>query len=157
MNRLSHVSRNRSQGFTLIELMIVIVIIAILAALSLNMYSSYVARSQLYEAFSLSTGVKFEIARRYSENKEPAYYCDPSLLSNLVTSGKYVQKIEITTSDPCSFTITMKQEGVNDKIKSKSVVIAYNPAGGAQSNVSTWVCTSEIASNIIPESCQHTD
>ncbi len=54
------------QGFTLIELMIVVAIIAILAALAISQYQDYVIRSQVAEGVSLADGVKTAVAEFYN-------------------------------------------------------------------------------------------
>jgi type IV pilus assembly protein PilA len=53
---------NNQQGFTLIELMIVVAIIAILAAIAISQYQDYVIRSQVSEGVSLADGMKTAVA-----------------------------------------------------------------------------------------------
>jgi len=60
--------RIRQKGFTLIELMIVIVIISVLAAIAMPQYNKYVARTQVAEAFALLGQVKQALTLYYQEN-----------------------------------------------------------------------------------------
>src|SRR4249920_3030052 len=61
-------SMNSQKGFTLIELMIVVAIIAILAAIAISQYQDYVIRSQVSEGSSLNDGVKTAVAGFYDMN-----------------------------------------------------------------------------------------
>ena len=55
------------RGFTLIELMIVVAIIAILAAIAISQYQDYVAKAQLSEAFSIADGLKTKVSEVYTQ------------------------------------------------------------------------------------------
>src|SRR5690606_18523793 len=63
---LGEIPMKKQSGFTLIELMIVVAIIAILAAIALPAYQDYVARSQVSEANSLASGAKTAVAEEYA-------------------------------------------------------------------------------------------
>ncbi len=82
------------QGFTLIELMIVVAIIGILAAIAIPAYQDYTIRAQVTEGLSLASAVKTSVAEVYAdEGAWPALLADAGIANSPV--GKYVTDIAI--------------------------------------------------------------
>ena len=133
------------KGFTLIELMIVVAIIAILAAIAIPQYNDYTARAQLGEAVTLAGGLKTPISAAYSEDTSGASCAIPP---NSVVSGKYVSGITATgTAASCAVVATMKSTGVQTKVQGATVTQTYTPASGA------WACTSNAPTEVKPKAC----
>ncbi|EPI7233183.1 pilin [Neisseria gonorrhoeae] len=84
------------KGFTLIELMIVIAIVGILAAVALPAYQDYTARAQVSEAILLAEGQKSAVTEYYLNNGEwPEDNDKAGVASASDIKGKYVQKVEV--------------------------------------------------------------
>ncbi len=151
------------QGFTLIELMIVVAIIGILAAVAIPAYGDYTARAQAAEAMTLLDGLKTPMTEGYTTDGS-------WFLSGIssVTTGKYVSGI---TADIARTNLTaqFKTVGVSSKIAGLSVHMTYNPitggwscANGTGANDTTTpsVATSSVIGasplplNLLPKSCQ---
>lgn len=87
---------SRQSGFTLIELMIVVAIIAVLAAVALPAYRDYVTRAQVAEGYSLATGAKTAIAEYYASYAAyPANNVDAGMAPSGSIRGKYVQSVAV--------------------------------------------------------------
>jgi type IV pilus assembly protein PilA len=138
--------RKIQQGFTLIELMIVVAIIGILAAVAIPAYSDYTARAQLSEAMTLAAGLKTPIAEAYSQSAVAGSCAIPP---GAVVAGKYVATVAPANGavDACDILVTMKNTGVAAKALSKKVTFSYVPSTGA------WTCTSDAATEVLPKSC----
>jgi len=123
------------QGFTLIELMIVVAIIGILAAVAIPSYQDYTARAQVTEAVSLAAPFKTCLAEYNQTNG-----VWPTALTSVgsTTSGKYVGSMILTsdaTGTGATITATMKSSGVNSGIKG-STLFLFTTDSGQQ-----WSCS----------------
>lgn len=137
------------QGFTLIELMIVVAIIGILAAIAIPAYQDYTAKAQASEAFALLDGFKTPIALTFGESA----LCTGGSISDAVSTGKYVSTIQASASSAingCQVVATFKASasGVNTKVAAQTVTLGYNGTTGA------WTCASTLSAAIAPTSCQ---
>ena len=115
------------QGFTLIELMIVVAIIGILAAVAIPAYQDYTAKAQASEAQVLLDGLKSAIVANSTE--DPATGC--AIPAGSITSGKSVTSVVAAYAAPvCSLTAKFVATGVNADIAGKTVIMAYNSTTG---------------------------
>ena len=144
--------KKNMQGFTLIELMIVVAIIAILAAIALPAYQDYVARSQVSEAMTLSSGAKTAVAEYYADR---GAWPTTNAMAGLATSaasinGKYVASVGVGTAG--AITATMKGAGsASQKVAGGTFVMVPTDAGGSV----TWSCnTGTINDKYLPSSCR---
>ncbi|HFA8078884.1 TPA: pilin, partial [Neisseria gonorrhoeae] len=102
------------KGFTLIELMIVIAIVGILAAVALPAYQDYTARAQVSEAILLAEGQKSAVTEYYlNHGKWPEDNDKAGVASSAEIKGKYVQSVTVENG---VVTAQMKSDGVNKEI-----------------------------------------
>ncbi|HEZ1156664.1 TPA: pilin [Neisseria meningitidis] len=122
------------KGFTLIELMIVIAIVGILAAVALPAYQDYTARAQVSEAILLAEGQKSAVTEYYLNHGEwPSNNTSAGVASSSKIKGKYVEKVEVKNG---VVTATMLSTGVNKEIKDKKLSLwAKRQAGSVK-----WFC-----------------
>ncbi|HGM2011118.1 TPA: pilin [Neisseria gonorrhoeae] len=122
------------KGFTLIELMIVIAIVGILAAVALPAYQDYTARAQVSEAILLAEGQKSAVTEYYlnhgiwPENNTSAGVASPADIK-----GKYVKQVEVKNG---VVTAEMASTGVNKEIKDKKLSLWARRQDGSVK----WFC-----------------
>ncbi|ENW5767956.1 pilin, partial [Neisseria gonorrhoeae] len=122
------------KGFTLIELMIVIAIVGILAAVALPAYQDYTARAQVSEAILLAEGQKSAVTEYYLNNGEwPANNGAAGVASASTIKGKYVKSVTVAKG---VVTAEMASSNVNNEIKGKKLSLWARRQDGSVK----WFC-----------------
>ncbi|HLQ85717.1 MAG TPA: pilin [Salinisphaeraceae bacterium] len=152
----------QQQGFTLIELMIVVAIIGILAAIAIPQYQNYVARSQMSEAVTLASALKSDVTDAYMQlgkttGLNSGVYGIPAKAGTDSDDaiGKYVQSLVVQNG---TITATMKSQNVSTVIQDKSLILTPTEVEDEEGNKTgrlTWKCTSDSAIHkLVPENCR---
>jgi type IV pilus assembly protein PilA len=123
------------KGFTLIELMIVVAIIGILAAIAIPAYQDYTIRSQVTEGLTLAGAAKAAVAESFSQTGEPPADRAAAGMSNDATdtNGKYVTQVAV---DDGTITVTYGNDA-NAKIENET--LALTPYETPDASVA-WRC-----------------
>ena len=142
--------RKIQKGFTLIELMIVVAIIGILAAIALPAYQDYIARSQVSEAASLSAGAKTAVAEQYGNTGDFKGIDNAAAGLSAPTSikGTYVDSVTVTDG-----VVTALIGGTaSAKVKGKNLVFTPTDQGGSIS----WSCATNttVDDKYLPSVCR---
>lgn len=137
--------KKMQQGFTLIELMIVVAIIGILAAVALPAYQDYTARAQVSEGFSITGGARADFAVANSEGTT----FDDAMLTGL--AGKYVSEVTFASS---VFTIEFDQVAASNAIRGESFTL--RPSFSGAGNIAGWICepVASMENKYLPAACR---
>lgn len=156
--------RTMQQGFTLIELMIVIAIIGILAAIAIPAYQNYVIRAQVSEGPSLAQAAKTAVATYFAQNGTfPTNNTSAGIASSASISGAYVSSVhiangQIVISYQDSSSSSGKQKA-NSAINNDQLILSpFTNAGSI-----AWICGTGgtngpnlIKTTYLPSSCRNT-
>jgi len=133
------------RGFTLIELMVVVAIIGVLAAIAMPAYQDYTRRSYVAEGLTLASTAKNSIEDYYAANNAyPANNASAGLASSSVITGAAVSSVEVVNG---VIVVTF-----NSKVSAGATLI-FVP--GLTSGAVTWSCTSgTVARQYVPATCR---
>ena len=149
---MRHNTDNTQKGFTLIELMIVVAIIGILAAIAVPNYQNMTARAQATEAFSATAGVRLAVAMYLSDHNALPGPGDAE--ANLIVSsvadieGRYIGQ---------AGNVTLQNNGVLrvsfDNGVHSGENIDLTPIANANNQITRWDCLGTINHQYLPRAC----
>ena len=136
---------NAQKGFTLIELMIVVAIIGILAAIAIPQYQNYIGRSQVPEAPTLLAGLKTPLTEQIANSGLTTGCAMPT---GVVKTGSYVDDITLAKSDAACAVTAKYKSTINDDVKEKLVRYTYTISDNA------WKCDTTLTATFAPKDCK---
>ena len=145
--------KRASDGFTLIELMIVVAIIAILAAIAVPVYQEYVIRSQVSEGSVLADGVMTAIAEfQSSKGRLPPSNFSAGLAQPTSIRGNYVASLAVSNVANSTIVVTYGNQS-NAAITSKVLAFSASTLPGSV----VWHCsqaTTTLNTRYLPQLCR---
>jgi type IV pilus assembly protein PilA len=137
--------KTKNKGFTLIELMVTVSIIAILGTIAVPAYQDYTIRSQVAEGLSLASGAKVAVAEYYSNHgRYPESIADIGMVSS---QGSFIQETRLDEEGKITAVFG------NDSNKAiHNGTISLIPAETENGNL-TWNCYAKIEQKFLPNAC----
>jgi len=140
----------KQQGFTLIELMIVVAIIGILAAIAIPAYQDYTIRAQVSEGINLASGAKAAIAEYFMDSGAlPGSNGEAGLEASANIAGNYVSDVAVAANG--IVTVTYNGPEVNSQIAGQTLTLTPTTNAGSVQ----WACLNgSLAAKHVPSACR---
>ena len=141
------------KGFTLIELMIVVAIIGILAAIAIPAYQDYTIRAQVSEGLSLTGGAKAAVSEFYQDQGEwPTSNANAGLEDAGSINGRYVASVTVGNADGIITVLYRDAAPTNQNIRGDSLQLAGLDNNGSVS----WTCSNAagLEDKWLPAACR---
>lgn len=147
--------RTESSGFTLIELMIVVAIVGILAAVALPAYQDYGVRAKVSEAMSLAASAKTAVSESYAASGAlPADNAEAGMAAPASITSKWVSSVTVNNGE---IAIQLKSN-VGGKPTMNGVKIYLTPALSAAGGPIVWTCNiagDDTRYKYLPSNCRN--
>ena len=150
LNLLGDREMRKQQGFTLIELMIVVAIIGILAAIAIPAYQDYTIRAQVSEGLNLTGACKAAVTEYYQDQGAfPGTNALAGLEAKGNIKGKYTTQVEVTGLGLCNATY-----GGDANANITGAVLTMTPIDNTGSV--SWTCTgaAPLVAKWLPAACR---
>lgn len=138
-------------GFTLIELMIVIAIIAILSAIAITAYTTSIGKAQFSEALTIGDGLKTDVAIYFRETGQCPTNGTNGIEPTGSYTGKYVTSATVSNvAGGCRITAQLRSNTIAPRLRGKQVVLTMSSQGGT----TAWTCATDAPSQYVPQTCR---
>ncbi|MFV1873662.1 MAG: pilin [Oleiphilus sp.] len=143
--------KTNQQGFTLIELMIVVAIIGILAAVAIPAYQDYTVRAKVTEVLSVAAAAKTSISEFYSSVGEMPADADAAGVNTNDAQSTYISDIAYTQTSTTVADVTYTLTNLNSEINTETIEFE----GTGTTNGITWTCSGGTApAKFLPANCR---